>query len=214
MTSRIALVLPVTVLLGACTVSGTDLRSMPTLGSKIAEVPSCPKQPGVFYAPPSGGSLCFSIYGVQMEVEAQNSETIASAIGPLFPVLPYFPKRNDSGPLAIDLAFNQTEEPYAFSPWEVSVQTDRGETVGVSRVSTNVREGQSVRTVALDPREKGARMLGAGAWSRFFLTFEKHIAPEQPFSLTLHLRATNGADVQLPTISFKNGKVSYLGTIP
>jgi len=213
MSSRIALSFSLAGLLGGCTIYGTELTSLPAVRPESAQVYDCPKIPKLSSFPPSGATLCFSMRGVQMEVAAQNGETVAFAIGPLFPVLPFFPERSGAGPLRIEIGF-KADRSYSFDPWEAALQTDQGESVGISKVSANLRDGGPDRTVEIDRRERGGRMVEASTWGRFLLTFEKPIAPEQAFSLTLLLRSRDGADVQLPTISFKEGKVSYLGVIP
>ena len=211
MTSRIALAVAAALSCGGCALFGTELRSIPTVGPEISAVYACPSS-DVHQAPPAGPERCFSVQGVSIEVEAKNAEPVAGAIGP-FPLVPFFhQRRSGTEPLTIELGF-KTDEPYAFSPWDVSLQTDQGVTVRVSGVSTNVRYGYGVHTVAIDPRDAGARTLQTHKWSHFFLTFAKHIAPDHSFALTLHFVAPDGADVRIP-IEFKKGKVSYLWTIP
>jgi hypothetical protein len=206
--SRAALVLAAVLCCGGCAVFGTDLTSIPTFSPEIPTVYTCARS-GIQYAPASGPRLCFSLRGVKMEIEANNAEAVAGAIGPL-PLVPFFhPRRPSARPLMIGLAF-QPDGPYSFQPWQVSLQTDQGETVRVADVKANVRVGRRVETVAID---HDARALEAHRWSHFFLTFEKHVGPEQRFSLTLRLIAPDGADVRVP-IRFKEGKVSYLAAIP
>jgi hypothetical protein len=211
MSSRIVLAVFATMFVGGCAVYGTELTSIPTASPQLTAVYEC-RTSSIHDAPPSGARLCVSLPTVKMDVKAHNAEQVAGAIGPL-PLIPFFPQRRPSAaPLEIDLAFEPVE-PYSFQPWQVSLQTDQGETVRVSGVRTNVRDRTGAHTVAIDPRDTGARTLEAHAWSRFSLTFEKHIAPEQSFALTVHLIAPDGADVQVP-IRFKKGKVSYLETSP
>jgi hypothetical protein len=209
MSSRVSLALFATLSLGGCTVYGTDLRSVATVGPETARVSTCPGIPELFYMPASGARLCFSAHGVAVEVEARNAEPLVLAIGPLVPLFPWWPDRSSPGPLTIDLGF-KADDAYAFRPWDASVQTSEGDTIGVSRVFTNAREDKRVHTVEVDRHDSGARLLPA----RFSLTFGRPVPPEQAFSLTLHLVGRDGTDVQLPTINFRAGKVSFLGTVP
>jgi hypothetical protein len=48
----------------------------------------------------------------------------------------------------------------------------------------------------------------------FSLTYDKHVAPEQGFSVRLQLIGFDGADVPLSSIRFKKGKLSYFASIP
>jgi len=134
-------------------------------------------------------------------------------IGPFLPLFPYVPDGRGTRPLEIDLAF-KPNEPHAFAPWTASVQTAARDVVRVSHVRANIRVGQVVKTVTIERDDNGPRTLPAGQVNRFFLSFEKHLAPEQQFSLTLHLTKRDGADVQLPTIIFRQGKVSFLAAVP
>jgi hypothetical protein len=216
MTSRIVFALASALLLGGCTIYGKEVRSMPAVGPEVAVVHACPGAPKIWYSPPSGGAICFSARGVEAEVKANNFETTFLALGPLLPLVPIHSgeKPVSSRPLGVDLAF-RADVSYGFFPWRVSVQTAHGETIGVSEVLTNVRDFRfgGVHTVKLDPHDQEARLLST-QYARFFLRFGRPVLPDEEFSLTLHLIAPDGSDVQLPTITFKKGKLSYLGTIP
>jgi hypothetical protein len=210
MSGRAALVLAAALLVEGCTVYGTELRSVPALGADAVVVRVCPKQPGLTTWPPSGGRLCFSTHGVDTEVEADNSETTFLAVGPLLPLVPLFQKRvGRSRPLEIELGF-KTDQPLTFDPWQVSLRTDRGEAIRITRVETNVRDAKGVHTVEMDPSDAGLRRLSG----RFVLTFERHVGPDQELVLALSLIGPDGSDVPLPPIRFKQGKMSYLGSVP
>jgi hypothetical protein len=196
--------------LAGCAVSGSELRSMPTLGPEAAVVHACAKKSGMLYRPAGGAELCFTIHGVEVEAEAMNAEPTAAAIGFLFPLIPYGPEKTEpSQPLEIEL-WLMTKERYAFDPWRALVRTAQGETIGVSRVRINVSDERGVHTVELDPRAPGAHALP----TRFFLTFEKHVAPEQEFVLTFQLIGPDRAEVPVPTIRFEKGEISYLDSVP
>jgi hypothetical protein len=134
-------------------------------------------------------------------------------IGPVLPLFPYFPDGRNTRPLRIDIAF-KPNEPHAFAPWKVSLRTEGGDVVQPSEIGTNAHVGTSVKTVAIGRDENGPRLLPARQVSRFFLTFDRHLAPEQQFSLALHLTRADDADVQIPTIVFTKGKVSFLASVP
>jgi hypothetical protein len=216
MTSRVVFAFASALLLGGCTIYGKEVRSMPALGPEAAVVHACPSAPKIWYSPPSGATICFSAQGVEAEVEATNRETTFLALGPLLPLVPIHSgeKPVSSRPLGVELAF-RADVPYGFFPWRVSVRTAHGETIGVSEVETNVRDFRfgGVHTVKLDPQDQEARPLST-RYERFFLRFERPVVPEEEFSLTLHLLAPDGSDVELPRITFKKGRLSYLGTIP
>jgi hypothetical protein len=209
--SRIALALVATLSLGGCAIYGTELTSVATFGPDALVVYECSRS-DVHFVPPSGARRCFSIQGIRIEVEVDNREPVAGAIGPL-PLIPFFhPGGTNTLPLKVHLGF-EPSAPHAFAPWNASLETDQGETVGVTGVSMNVRDGSGVHTVALETRDAEARTLEANRWSRFSLTFGRHIPPEQSFALTIQLRAPDGTEVRVP-VRFKKGKVSYLGSIP
>jgi hypothetical protein len=206
----VVLSLLATMSLAGCAIYGRELRSMPTVGPEAAVVVHrCPSN-GIVYWPAGGAELCFSYVGVEVEAEAMNAEHTAFAIGPLLPLIPFFPKKAErSEPLEVELGL-LTKERYGFDPWRVLVRTAQGEVIGVSRVETNVRDDHGVHTVELDPHARETRELPG----RFFLKFERHVALEQEFFLTLQLIGPGGAEVPVPTIRFRQGKVSYLGSIP
>ena len=131
-------------------------------------------------------------------------------IGPLVPLVP-LPKEKaaPSEPLEVEIGL-MTKQPYAFDPWRAVVRTAQGEAIPVSRVSANLRVGNVIDTVELDPRAQGTRDLPG----RFFLVFDRHLAPERDFSLTFQLIGPDGAEVPVPTIWFKAGKVGYFGSVP
>jgi hypothetical protein len=211
MSSRIVLALAAALSSGGCAVYRTELTSIPTFSLGTPALYECPRAGG-HYAPPSGAGLCFSIHGIRIEVEAYNAQPVAGAFGP-FPLIPFFcPKSTSTRPLTVGLGF-KTDQPYTFAAWDVSLQTEQGETVRVSGVSANVRDGRSIKKVAIERRDAEALTTGAHVSNRFFLTFAKHVPPEQKFALTVRLVAPDGVDVQIP-IRFKRGKFSYLGTIP
>jgi len=210
---RAAVVGLVAVLVGGCAIYGRELRSVPSLGPEEPTLHDCPTRSGISYSPPSGGELCYSVDGIDVEVEAENAEQTFGAMGPLLPVIPHFPKRAErSDPLRIEIAF-KADERYAFNPWQAVLRTEQGETIGVAKVQRNVREGNAVHTIDVDPHDRGAHMLSE-RFERFFLTYEKHVGPEQAFSLALRLIGFAGSDIRLQTIRFNKGKLSYFASVP
>src|SRR4051812_22816166 len=98
---RMVLATFVALSLTGCVVSGTDLRSIPTLEPEAPVVHACQQKSGIFYSPAGGAELCFSIHGVEVEAEAMNEAPIAAAVGFLVPI-PYLPKKGArSDPLEI-----------------------------------------------------------------------------------------------------------------
>jgi len=206
---KLAVALSAVVLLQGCAIYGKELRSIPTVGPDAVIVHACPGRQGISYWPSSGGRLCLSTHAIEVEVEAENGQTTFFAIGPLLPLVPFFPKEGtDSAPLRIQLGFHAGDG-YTFAPWQMSVTT-RGEILKVSRALANVREGKGVHTVELDPRDQSARPLDT--W--FVLIFARHVAPDEEFFLSLHVTAPDGSDVQLPSIRFSKGRLSYLAAVP
>jgi hypothetical protein len=190
--------------LAGCTVAGAEVRSVASLGPEAAVVHACPAAPKITYWPASAGAICYSIYGIEIEVRAETRRATAVGVGPILPLVWWFPRHTDDSPLEIGI-FLKTEEPFTFDPWRASVRTLQGEGLFVTRVMTNVHG----HTVDIDPR--AARL---PAHARFFLTFEKHLPPEQEFELAIPLVGPDGTDVPLPTVRFAPGKVRYLGTVP
>jgi len=109
MSSRVSLVLVAAVSLGGCTVYGTELRSVATVGPETAKVSRCPSISELFYMPASGARLCFSAHDVAIEVEAQNADPLFFAIGPLVPLFPWWPDRSNPKPLTIAVGFKTND---------------------------------------------------------------------------------------------------------
>jgi len=209
MSPRIVLALSAVLLCDGCTVYRTQVRSLPTTMDREVVVHRCPSGSDVGSWPASRGLLCFSTHAVEMEVEAENAQSVVEAIGPLWTLIPIVHRRaRYSLPLAIGLRFT-SRRPYVFDAWQASLRTKQGETIALSNVVTKFRDAEGDHSMEIARGGPGAPMLSA----EFLLSFERPVQVEEEFVLTLHLIAPDGADLWLP-IEFRGGKVHTLGVIP